>query len=355
MQHIVLITRENSEKVTHATVYLCNTPDEAALFCRFINKLDLKDDNNFRARRILMNKEYRLEKIQPFSYDDLIKLDDRQIQKLMQELDSSVLAVALSGSSEEIQSKIFKNMSKRAEAMLKEDMEYSGPHDKDDIDIAKQMVIEAYSSIKSLSEKEYHYGSTIMEYDSCEKKSEDDSQRKDYNRKKLSIGLVLLGEENTPENILVTLFESEEEAYNYRDFINKMKSSGSAFYYAKCIEQMVEYEIEKPLFSHFDKIFDFDEYVLASALAKVDDRTIVKALQGADVHTRERIIQNLPPKTADAIRQTFDTQNRYPREVYFGGVWSIKRAQDVIINAMNSVDKKRKKGKDIGFGVFLKA
>ncbi|GHU18052.1 hypothetical protein FACS1894163_09660 [Spirochaetia bacterium] len=346
MQHIVLITRENSEQVTHASVYLCNTLDEAALFCRFINKLELKDKDKLSARRILMNKEYRLEKTEPFSYDDLIKVDDRSIQIILRNVDAAVLAAALSGSSEEIKDKIFRNMSKRAGAMLKEDIEYAGPRDEDDIAAAKQMLVEAYLSAKALSETEYNYGSTITEYTNREENAEGDLLRMNYDRKKASIVIVLSGREDKPENILVTLFESGSEAYNYRDFINNMKTRDSSFYYARCIEQMVEYGIEKPLLARFDKIFDFDERVLVRALIKVGERTIANALQGADAHARERVMNNLPPKLADAIRETFNTQDKY--EVHIGGTWLVKRAQDAIINAMNSAYKKMKKERVFG-------
>ncbi|GHV93569.1 hypothetical protein AGMMS50268_40720 [Spirochaetia bacterium] len=353
MQHIVLITRENSEQVTHASVYLCNTLDEAALFCRFINKLELKDNDKLSARRILMNKEYHLEKTEPFSYEDLVKIDDRSIQRIMRDVDSFALAAALSGSSEEIKNKIFRNMSRRAGAMLKEDIELGGLRDEDDVALAKQMVVEAYLSEKALSEKEYNYGSTVTEYGNREKDAEGDLLWKDYDRKKLSIVFVLSGKEDKPENILVTLFDSEEEAYNYREYINNMKTQDDSFYYARLIEQMVEYEIEKPILVRFEKIFDFNESVLAKALIKVNDGTVVKVLQGADAHARERIMNNLPPKLADAVRETFDMQNKYPGEVHFGGTWSIKRAQDAIINVMNSVYKKMKKNGDFGLGVVV--
>ena len=57
-----------------------------------------------------------------FVFEDIVMLDDRSIQKVMREVDSQELAKALKSVDTEVQDKIFKNMSKRAATMLKEDM-----------------------------------------------------------------------------------------------------------------------------------------------------------------------------------------------------------------------------------------
>jgi flagellar motor switch protein FliG len=62
-----------------------------------------------------------------FTFDDLIKVDDRGMQALLKEVQSSELVVALKGSSPELKEKIFKNMSARAAEMLKEELEARGP------------------------------------------------------------------------------------------------------------------------------------------------------------------------------------------------------------------------------------
>jgi flagellar motor switch protein FliG len=62
-----------------------------------------------------------------FVFEDIIQLDDRAIQAIMKEVDMKELATALKGTAGEVQEKIFKNMSERAVAMLKEDMEFMGP------------------------------------------------------------------------------------------------------------------------------------------------------------------------------------------------------------------------------------
>ena len=62
-----------------------------------------------------------------FTFEDILKLDDRSIQTLLKEVSSDELSVALKGASDDLKAKIFANMSERAAAMLKEDLEVLGP------------------------------------------------------------------------------------------------------------------------------------------------------------------------------------------------------------------------------------
>jgi len=62
-----------------------------------------------------------------FVFEDIVKLDDKSIQRLLREIETKDLAMALKGSNNDVKEKIFKNMSERASSMLKDDMEYMGP------------------------------------------------------------------------------------------------------------------------------------------------------------------------------------------------------------------------------------
>lgn len=62
-----------------------------------------------------------------FVFDNLIEIDDHGIQLLLREVQSESLIIALKGAQEDLRDKIFKNMSKRAAEMLKEDLEAKGP------------------------------------------------------------------------------------------------------------------------------------------------------------------------------------------------------------------------------------
>jgi len=56
-----------------------------------------------------------------------MELDDRAIQLVLREVQSESLILALKGTSEEMRTKIFGNMSQRAAEMLKDDLESKGP------------------------------------------------------------------------------------------------------------------------------------------------------------------------------------------------------------------------------------
>ena len=88
-----------------------------------LSELSKQTDELFKQDPLIaLNLEQNL-----FVFENLTELDDRSIQKFLREIDTQELAKALHGADEEIQNKIFSNMSKRAAAMLKEDMEFMGP------------------------------------------------------------------------------------------------------------------------------------------------------------------------------------------------------------------------------------
>ncbi len=85
-----------------------------------------------------------------FVFEDIVMLDDRAIQKVLREVDTSELAKALKSVDTEVQDKIFRNMSKRAATLLKEDMEYMGPIRMKDVEEAQQKIV---SIIRKLEEQ----------------------------------------------------------------------------------------------------------------------------------------------------------------------------------------------------------
>jgi flagellar motor switch protein FliG len=62
-----------------------------------------------------------------FTFDDLIKIDDKGIQAVLKEVQSESLVISLKGATPELREKIFKNMSTRAAETLREDLEARGP------------------------------------------------------------------------------------------------------------------------------------------------------------------------------------------------------------------------------------
>jgi flagellar motor switch protein FliG len=60
-------------------------------------------------------------------FENLMDIDDRGIQLLLREIQSDSLVIALKGAASELREKIFKNMSKRASEVMREDLEAMGP------------------------------------------------------------------------------------------------------------------------------------------------------------------------------------------------------------------------------------
>lgn len=76
-----------------------------------------------------------------FVFEDVILLDDRSIQKVLREVDTQDLAKALKGVDMEVQEKIFRNMSKRASSLLREDMDFMGPVRLRDVEESQQKIV----------------------------------------------------------------------------------------------------------------------------------------------------------------------------------------------------------------------
>ncbi len=76
-----------------------------------------------------------------FVFEDLMGVDDRGIMSILKEVSTDDLKLALKTASEELQDKIFGNMSSRAVEMLKEDMEIMGPTRLKDVEMAQQAII----------------------------------------------------------------------------------------------------------------------------------------------------------------------------------------------------------------------
>ena len=85
-----------------------------------------------------------------FVFEDIVLLDDRAIQKVLREVDTAELAKALKSVDSEVQDKIYRNMSKRAATLLKEDMDYMGPVRLKDVEEAQQKIV---SIIRKLEEQ----------------------------------------------------------------------------------------------------------------------------------------------------------------------------------------------------------
>ncbi|MFQ5732560.1 MAG: flagellar motor switch protein FliG [Planctomycetaceae bacterium] len=99
-----------------------------------------------------------------FVFDDLLKLDDRAIQKMLKEVDNSQWATALKGAAEDIKDKVFANLSQRAAESLREDMEYLGPVRVSDVEAKQQEIVDVVRRLEDMGEIEINSRGDADEY-----------------------------------------------------------------------------------------------------------------------------------------------------------------------------------------------
>ena len=76
-----------------------------------------------------------------FVFENLIDVDDRGIQVMMREIQTDQLVIALKGADNAMQEKIFKNMSKRAADLLRDELEAKGPVRMSDVEEAQKEIL----------------------------------------------------------------------------------------------------------------------------------------------------------------------------------------------------------------------
>jgi flagellar motor switch protein FliG len=76
-----------------------------------------------------------------FVFDDLATVEDQGLREIIQRIDKKVLTIALKGATDEIKTRFFNNMSKRAADMLKEEMEVLGAIRLREVEKAQQEVV----------------------------------------------------------------------------------------------------------------------------------------------------------------------------------------------------------------------
>jgi flagellar motor switch protein FliG len=85
-----------------------------------------------------------------FMFDDLMYVDDRGIQRVLREVDKRELALALKVVDDKLKDKILKNMSERAQELLKEELQFMGPVRLKEVEAAQTRIVEI---VKQLEEQ----------------------------------------------------------------------------------------------------------------------------------------------------------------------------------------------------------
>jgi flagellar motor switch protein FliG len=115
----------------------------------------LNKSNNALAKQLLESieeKNYDMAgeiKRLMFLFEDIIQIDDRGIQRILRDVDKRDLALALKVADEKIKNKIFKNMSERAAAVVKEELEFMGPVKLKEVEQAQMRIVDIVKQLES--------------------------------------------------------------------------------------------------------------------------------------------------------------------------------------------------------------
>jgi flagellar motor switch protein FliG len=85
-----------------------------------------------------------------FIFDEIVNINDKDIQKILREVDRKDLALSLKTAEDKLRDKIFKNMSERAADLLKEELQYMGMVKLKEVEGAQARIIDV---IKALEEQ----------------------------------------------------------------------------------------------------------------------------------------------------------------------------------------------------------
>lgn len=87
-----------------------------------------------------------------FVFDDIVKFSDRDIQSVLKNVENSQWAMALKGAPGELRDKILRNMSKRAAALLQEEMEFLGPVRQSAVQQVQQQIVDIIRRLEDAGE-----------------------------------------------------------------------------------------------------------------------------------------------------------------------------------------------------------
>ena len=97
-------------------------------------------------------------------FEDIVKFSSKDVQTLLKNVESSQLAMALKGASEDLKQKILGNMSVRASEMLREEMEYLGPVRLSAVEQVQQQIVDVVRRLEDAGEITVNAGEEVEEF-----------------------------------------------------------------------------------------------------------------------------------------------------------------------------------------------
>jgi flagellar motor switch protein FliG len=86
-----------------------------------------------------------------FVFEDVVKLDDRSMQRLLKDVDQKDLTIALRGTPDEVKEKVLSNMSQRAREMLEDELSFQPPQKRRVVEEAQGRIV---ARVRALEEAE---------------------------------------------------------------------------------------------------------------------------------------------------------------------------------------------------------
>ncbi len=87
-----------------------------------------------------------------FTFEDLVDVDDRGLQRILTEVEQKDLVLALKAAGDEVVGKIFKNMSERTASVVKQEMEFLGPVRLRDVEEAQRRIVAVARRLRDAGE-----------------------------------------------------------------------------------------------------------------------------------------------------------------------------------------------------------
>jgi flagellar motor switch protein FliG len=87
-----------------------------------------------------------------FVFEDIVRLDDRGLQRLLRDVQTKELATALKGASEELRTRVYSCLSNRAADAVREEMDLLGPVRLRDVEIAQMSVVRMVRALEESGE-----------------------------------------------------------------------------------------------------------------------------------------------------------------------------------------------------------
>ena len=120
---------------------------------KIINSVDRGTEKNILESLDILDPELSENiKKSMFVFEDITKLSNQAIQRVLKDVQQSDIAIALKGANEEVKGAIMGNLSKRLQEMIADDLSVMGPMRVKDVEDAQQRIVNAVRALEENGE-----------------------------------------------------------------------------------------------------------------------------------------------------------------------------------------------------------